>query len=74
MVVVNPPRRGLDADLCTRLDTDPSVRHVSYSSCNVETLARDLARMPSLQATQARLFDMFPHTDHHEVMVLLQRR
>ncbi len=74
VVVVNPPRRGLDADLCTRLDTDPSVRHVSYSSCNVETLARDLARMPSLQATQARLFDMFPHTDHHEVMVLLQRR
>lgn len=73
LVIVNPPRRGLDAALCARIDADPGLRHVVYSSCNVDTLARDLARMPSLSAREARLFDMFPHTDHHEVMVRLER-
>jgi 23S rRNA (uracil747-C5)-methyltransferase len=50
------------------------VRHVLYSSCNVESLAKDLSRMPSLVARRARLFDMFPQTSHHEVLVLLDRR
>jgi 23S rRNA (uracil747-C5)-methyltransferase len=30
--------------------------------------------MPSFAARRARLFDMFPQTSHHEVMVLLERR
>ena len=46
---------------------------VIYSSCNVDSLARDLAAMPSLRPIRARLFDMFPQTDHHEVMVRLRR-
>jgi 23S rRNA (uracil747-C5)-methyltransferase len=29
--------------------------------------------MPSLRPTRARLLDMFPHTDHYEVLVLLER-
>jgi 23S rRNA (uracil747-C5)-methyltransferase len=49
------------------------VRHVVYSSFNVESLARDLAAMPGLRPVAARLFDMFPQTTHHEVMVLLER-
>ena len=35
--------------------------------------ARDLEAMPSLRATRARVFDMFPQTTHFEVMVLLAR-
>ncbi len=72
LVVVNPPRRGLDAALTDRLERS-AVRHVVYSSCHLDTLARDLARMPSLRAREARVFDMFPQTDHLEVMVLLSR-
>lgn len=71
-VVVNPPRRGIGTDLAGWLDSSP-VRHVVYSSCNVDSLARDLAAMPRLRPVGARLFDMFPQTTHHEVMVLLQR-
>ena len=48
--------------------------HVIYSSCNVGSLARDLARLPSYVTRRARLFDMFPQTSHHEVIVLLERR
>jgi 23S rRNA (uracil747-C5)-methyltransferase len=72
-VVVNPPRRGIGAELAGWLDASP-VRHVVYSSCNARSLAADLAAMPHLQVRQARLFDMFPQTSHHEVMVLLERR
>lgn len=71
-VVVNPPRRGIGPDLAAWLDGS-AVRHVIYSSCNVDSLAADLERMPSLAARRARLFDMFPQTSHHEVMVLLER-
>ena len=72
LVVVNPPRRGLHEALTCWLDSG-AVRNVLYSSCNVETLARDLARMPRLVARRARLFDMFPQTGHHEVLVWLRR-
>jgi 23S rRNA (uracil747-C5)-methyltransferase len=71
-VIVNPPRRGLGAELCATLETS-SVGTVVYSSCNAESLARDLAAMPSLRPRRIRVFDMFPQTDHYEVMVLLQR-
>jgi len=72
LVVVNPPRRGIGADLAGWLEAS-GVRHVVYSSCNAESLARDLAVMPSLRPVEARVLDMFPHTTHYEVMVLLTR-
>ena len=72
-VVVNPPRRGIGHDLAAWLDRS-QVDLVVYSSCNPQTLARDLAAMPHLRPTQARLFDMFPHTAHAEVAVRLVRQ
>jgi 23S rRNA (uracil747-C5)-methyltransferase len=72
LVVVNPPRRGIGADLAGWLEAS-GVRHVFYSSCNAESLARDLALMPSLRPVEARVLDMFPHTTHYEVLVRLSR-
>ncbi len=72
IVVVNPPRRGLGADLCAWLEQS-SVRWLLYSSCNPQSLAQDLARMPGFVPLRAQLFDMFPHTAHGEVLVLLAR-
>ena len=72
LVVVNPPRRGIGPDLADWLEAS-GVGHVVYSSCNAESLARDLALMPSLRPVEARVLDMFPHTTHYEVMVLLAR-
>ena len=71
LVVVNPPRRGIGA-LAARLDAS-AVRTVVYSSCNPVTLGRDLAAMPGFRPVRARLFDMFPHTGHAEVLTLLER-
>jgi 23S rRNA (uracil747-C5)-methyltransferase len=74
LVVVNPPRRGIGAELAAALDHNTGPGHVVYSSCNATSLATDLAAMPSLRVIRARLFDMFPQTRHHEVLVLLERR
>ncbi|WP_125778457.1 23S rRNA (uracil(747)-C(5))-methyltransferase RlmC [Antribacter gilvus] len=73
MVIVNPPRRGIGADLARRLERATGVRHVLYSSCNATTLAKDLTEMPSFVPRRARLLDMFPQTSHYEVLVLLER-
>ena len=73
VVVVNPPRRGIGPDLAAWLEASTAAQ-VLYSSCNVASLARDLAAMPSLRATAGRVFDMFPQTMHTEVMVRLERR
>lgn len=72
LVIVNPPRRGIGPDLAAWLETS-ATNHVIYSSCNAESLARDLTAMPSLRPMEARVLDMFPHTSHYEVIVLLAR-
>lgn len=72
MVVVNPPRRGIGASLCAAIER-ARPGQVIYSSCNAETLARDLSALPGYRVRRARFFDMFPQTWHHEVMVLLER-
>ena len=72
LVVVNPPRRGIGPELAGWLESS-GVEHVLYSSCNAASLARDLADMPSLRARRGRVLDMFPQTDHYEVVVLLER-
>lgn len=72
LIVVNPPRRGLGAALCAKLDRSPAAR-LLYSSCNVESLARDLQCLPTWRPRRARLFDMFPHTAHGEILIELER-
>ncbi len=72
LVVLNPPRRGVGPDLAGWLEAS-EVDHVLYSSCRTESLAADLDAMGSLRPVRARVFDMFPQTAHHEVLVLLRR-
>jgi 23S rRNA (uracil747-C5)-methyltransferase len=72
LVIVNPPRRGIGAALARFLDAS-SARHLVYSSCNVDSLARDLAAMPGFRLRRAGVFDLFPHTTHFEVLALLAR-
>lgn len=72
LVVVNPPRRGIGADLAGWLERS-RVPHVLYSSCNVDSLAADLAAMGSLLPVRAQVLDMFPQSGHFETMVLLRR-
>ncbi|WP_158863154.1 23S rRNA (uracil(747)-C(5))-methyltransferase RlmC [Leifsonia sp. AG29] len=72
LVIVNPPRRGIGAELSAWLEGS-GPRHVVYSSCNPRTLALDLDRMPSYGIRSGRVLDMFPQTGHMEAAVLLER-
>ena len=72
LLVVNPPRRGIGEQLADRIEAS-GVERVLYSSCNPRTLAADLAHLPSMRVVRSRLFDMFPHTEHAEVLVELVR-
>jgi 23S rRNA (uracil747-C5)-methyltransferase len=73
MVIVNPPRRGIGTALCEFIEAASATRWLIYSSCNSETLVRDLQQLPSWRLRQARLLDMFPYTPHYEVITLLER-
>jgi 23S rRNA (uracil1939-C5)-methyltransferase len=72
-VVVNPPRRGLEAGLRALLPLlDP--RLMVYVSCDPATLARDLAGLTRLgwQARHLQPFDMMPLTAQVESLALLE--
>ncbi|MFQ6370805.1 23S rRNA (uracil(747)-C(5))-methyltransferase RlmC [Shewanella sp. YIC-542] len=72
VIIVNPPRRGLGKALCQQLSAF-APDYLLYSSCNPKTLAEDLASIDGYRLQQVQLFDMFPHTDHFEVLALLRR-
>lgn len=72
MLVVNPPRRGIGAEMAEWIESS-DIETVMYSSCNSRSLAADLERMTSFRPQVGRMFDMFPQTNHYETMVLLER-
>lgn len=74
VVVVDPPRAGLEEGVAEQLAASKPSRIV-YVSCDPSTLARDLAKLQSCQYTSQdiHLFDMFPQTYHIESVVLLER-
>ncbi len=74
LVVVDPPRAGLGADVCQRLAAVRPARIV-YVSCDPSTLARDLRTLqPSgYRPVAVTLIDLFPQTFHLETVVTLER-
>lgn len=73
LVIVNPPRRGIGQPLAAFLNGS-ACQTLIYSSCNAESLVRDLAAMPDLEPVSGQLLDMFPHTSHYELLLRCQRR
>ncbi len=70
LVLVNPPRRGIGQALCDYL-SQMAPQFIIYSSCNAQTMAKDLHALPGYRVARVQLFDMFPHTAHYEVLTLL---
>lgn len=72
VVITDPPRAGMHADVIKRLLEMESDKIV-YVSCNAATQARDLALLnEKYTVTRIRPVDMFPHTQHVENVVLLE--
>ncbi|KAF0854484.1 23S rRNA (uracil(747)-C(5))-methyltransferase RlmC [Pantoea dispersa] len=73
LVLVNPPRRGIGAELCAWLSR-MAPDYILYSSCNPASMAQDIARLADYDISRVQLFDMFPHTAHFEVLTLLRHK
>ncbi len=75
VVVVDPPRKGLNADAIEAIARF-APRRLVYVSCDPATLARDVALFKekgfALQSAQAA--DLFPRCAHVESIVLLTRK
>jgi len=72
-VIIDPPRSGLHPKLPDRiLQLEPE--KIIYVSCNPATLARDLSMLcrDHFEIVSVQPVDMFPHTAHCEVVVLLE--
>ena len=73
LVVLNPPRIGIDAEVTETLLAAGPPRLI-YVSCAPATLARDVGRLSSsYEVVDVRAFDLFPQTAHVEVVVVLVR-
>ena len=74
VVVVDPPRKGLNADTIEALHRF-SPRRIVYVSCDPATLARDVALLKERGYTlkNAQAADLFPRCSHVETVVLLSR-
>ena len=71
VLLVDPPRRGLEKKLVERI-AKWRVPHLIYVSCAPDTLARDLRLLADVyRLERCRLFDMFPCTGHFETFALL---
>jgi len=69
VVVVNPPRAGLDARVPRALNAaERRPRALIYVSCDPGTLARDVRRLDRYVLRAVRGFDMFPQTAHVETV------
>ena len=79
LVILDPPRAGVEGEALGRLKTLAPGR-IHYVSCDPATLGRDLAQLVGTKGDgpyeieSMNLFDIFPQTYHMEVLVRLSRR
>ncbi len=74
LVVVNPPRKGLQAAALAAV-VELSAAKLIYVSCEPNSLARDLDKLfaSGYRTQSVQPFDMFPQTAEVENVVLLER-
>ncbi len=75
LVLVDPPRTGLEENTINALLQLKNLKKIIYISCNPSTLARDISKLVKngfvLKST--RFIDMFPHTYHIESLTVLEK-
>jgi len=74
VVVVDPPRSGLDKRVVDGiLKLNP--KYIAYVSCDPSTLARDAARLivDGYKLKDVTPFDLFPQTFHIEAISLFEK-
>jgi tRNA/tmRNA/rRNA uracil-C5-methylase (TrmA/RlmC/RlmD family) len=75
LLLVDPPKQGLDASVCDFALNRTCLGHILYVSCGRDALVRDLERLEScFRVVDCALLDLFPGTGSVETLVHLERR
>jgi tRNA/tmRNA/rRNA uracil-C5-methylase (TrmA/RlmC/RlmD family) len=75
VVIVDPPRKGLDPELAQGL-AERSPQRLLYVSCALDSLQQDMLHLTSrgtLRLVGLTIFDMFPYTAHVETVARFER-
>jgi 23S rRNA (uracil1939-C5)-methyltransferase len=70
VVIADPPRKGLDAELCEYLSESPPARFL-YVSCGLESFLNDAARLTAngtVRLAALTAFNLLPFTEHVETI------
>lgn len=74
VIITDPPRAGMHTDVVSVI-LDAAPKRIVYVSCNPATHARDVALLDNgYRVAAVQPVDMFPHTQHVEVVTLLEKR
>ncbi|MBQ4508869.1 MAG: 23S rRNA (uracil(1939)-C(5))-methyltransferase RlmD [Paludibacteraceae bacterium] len=74
VIITDPPRAGMHEDV-VKVIMNAAPSRIVYVSCNPATQARDLCLLdPLYKVTAVQPVDMFPHTQHVENVVRLEKR
>ena len=74
VIITDPPRAGMHPDVVNVILT-VAPRRIVYVSCNPATQARDIALLDQgYRVAAVQPVDMFPHTQHVEVVTLLEKK
>jgi tRNA/tmRNA/rRNA uracil-C5-methylase (TrmA/RlmC/RlmD family) len=74
VVIVDPPRKGLEPEVLRALG-ERGPRRLLYLSCDLGSLLRDTEPLiaSGLELAQAVAYDAFPYTEHIETLAIFQR-
>ena len=74
VLVVDPPRKGLELSLINYLQSS-NIKKIVYVSCNPATLAKNINHLQKYYSVKyIQPLDMFPQTSHVETIVGLYRK
>jgi 23S rRNA (uracil1939-C5)-methyltransferase len=75
LVILDPPREGCASEVLSAVLDRIRPQRLVYVSCNPDDLARQLPRLVKSGYGIASIqpVDMFPHTDHIETVLVLER-
>lgn len=74
VIITDPPRAGMHADVIAKIN-EIKPEKIVYVSCNPATQARDLSLLDeNYSVSKIQPVDMFPHTHHVENVVLLKKK
>jgi tRNA/tmRNA/rRNA uracil-C5-methylase (TrmA/RlmC/RlmD family) len=75
VIIVDPPRKGLDGELKGYLSAQPPAR-LLYVSCGLGSLLADVAELTAagtMRLAELTAFNLMPFTDHMETVARLER-